>query len=247
MEKITLIAEKRTLQGKKVNQLRRQGLLPVVIYGHDRKSESLQVSHAEFKKVYAKAEESALISVKVGGKEESALIHGIDVDPVTGVYRHADLYKVNLKEKITTKVPLVFEGVSEAVKELAGVLVKAVDEIEVECLPTEIPKNITVDISKLATFDDVVKVADLSIPKEVKLMVGLEEVVASVNPPRSEAELEALTEEVVEDVQSVEGIKKEETLAEGEEGEGVEGKDAGKSGASKGNEEKSEQPKSEGK
>ncbi len=209
MKEFVLTAEKRVALGKSVSGLRRAGKIPVVLYGHNYPTQSLQVALAEFKKVYAGAQESALVTVKIGSTEEKVLIHGVDEDPVTGVYRHADLYKVNLKEKIKTKVPVAFEGVSAAVKSLAGVLVKAMDEIEIECLPTNIPNHLVAQISSLATFDDVIKVRDIVLPEGVKMITEMDEVVASVTPPRSEAELESLKAEVVEDVQSVEGVKKE--------------------------------------
>jgi large subunit ribosomal protein L25 len=219
-ERIELHASTRNVVGKKVKQLRAQGMLPVVVYGNDREAAPLQVRFKDFKRVFAVASTSSIVTLMVDGKEEPVLIHELDRDPVTDVVRHADLYKINLTEKIETEVPLTFSGVAAAVKELEGVLVKNFDEITVECLPTEIPKEIVVDISVLATFDDAIHVSDLVIPEGVTVLKEMKEVVAVVTPPRSEEELDALSAEIVEDVESVEGVKKEEPKedAEGEEG-----------------------------
>lgn len=224
MEKILLKAEKRTKTGKKARQLRSKGLLPAVIYGHERKSEPIMVQYVDFKEVYRKALGSAIVSLKIGSDEESVLIHEVDTDPVTGNFRHADFYKVKLTEKIKTEVPLIFKGTSIAVKEKEGILVKNIAEIEVECLPTEIPKEIIVDISSIKTFDDVITLKDLPIPSGVKITAeNLNDVVATATPPRSEEELKALEEEVVEDVEGVESVEKEEA----EDVEVEDGKDKG--------------------
>ena len=130
-----------------------------------------------------------------------------------------------MTEKMRTKVSLNFIGRSKAVKE-GGVLVKNLEEIEVECLPLDLPHEIKVDISKLKTFDDVIKIEDLAIPPKVKILENKDEIVATVTPPRTEEELKALEEEVEEKVEEVEGVKKEEVSPEAEtEEEGARGKE----------------------
>lgn len=124
-----------------------------------------------------------------------------------------------MTEKIVTEIPLKFIGEAPAVVDLDGTLLVNRDNIEVECLPTDLVHEIEVDISSLKTFDDLIKVADLKIPKGLEVLNDPNEVVASVTPPRSEeelAELEAPVEEKVEEVEEVEKERKEEEEAEEE-------------------------------
>ncbi len=218
MEKLVLKAEKREINGKKVRSLRKRGFLPAIIYGHKVKNISLKIPLADFEKMYKKAGESSLIELKVDkSPSRPVLIHDVQFDKVRGSILHADFYQVKMKEKITSSVPLGFIGKSKAVEEKEGVLIKNLDEIEVKCLPAHLPKSIQVDISKLNTFDDVILVKDLEISKEVKVLADKEEIVAKVQPPRTEEELKELEEEVKEEVEEVEGVKEEEGIPEGEE------------------------------
>jgi len=236
MEKLTLKAEKREIKGKKVKSLRRQGFLPAIIYGHKVKNISLKIPLADFKKIYEKAGENSLIELKIDkSPSRSVLIHDVQFDKVKGDILHADFYQVKMKEKITSSVPLKFIGKSKAVEEKEGVLVKNLDEIEVECLPADLPRSIEVDISGLNTFDDTILVKDLDIPKEVKVLTNKDEVIAAVQPPRTEEELKGLEEETKEEVEKVEGVKEEEEVPET--GEEVEGE---KTSAEKGKKEEKE-------
>ena len=223
MEKLILKAEKREINGKKVRSLRKRGFLPAIIYGHKVKNISLKIPLADFEKTYKKAGESSLIELKVDkGPSRPVLIHDVQFDKVKGSILHADFYQVKMKEKITSSVPLEFIGKSKAVEEKEGVLIKNLDEMEVECLPAHLPKSIQVDISKLNTFDDVILVKDLEISKEVKVLADKEDIVAKVQAPRTEEELKELEEEVKEEVEEVEGVKEKEEVPEGEEAVGKE-------------------------
>jgi large subunit ribosomal protein L25 len=217
MENLKLQSEKREKIGKKNKTLKGQGLVPAVLYGKDVKSENLKVDRKEFDRVYKEAGESALLDLSVGSDVRKVLISEVQVDPVTGDYLHIDFHQVNLREKVSTEVPLEFlhEEEAPAIKELEGTLVKEKHEIEVECLPTEIPHEITVDLMVLKTFEDVIRVSDIKVPENVEILNDPEEVIALAKPPRSEEELEALEEDVVEDVEKVEveGVPEE---AEGE-------------------------------
>jgi large subunit ribosomal protein L25 len=125
-----------------------------------------------------------------------------------------------MDEEVETEVPLVFINESPAVKDLEGTLITNKTEVTVKCLPANIPHEISVDISKLATFDDAIKASDLNIPANVELLMEPEETIALVNPPRSEEELKELEAEVVENVEAVEATEEKK---EGEEGEAEEG------------------------
>lgn len=222
---LTLTAEQRTGAGTRAAALlRRNGKLPAITYGHGIATESLVLSAREFGKVYHAAGENTIITLTVGGKARPVLIHDVQRDPLTSVPTHADLFQVRMDEKITADVPLVFVGVAPAVKELAGVLLKNHDALKITALPADLPHEISIDISTLATFDDVITVKDVTLPAGVETALLPEEVIAVVKPPRSEEEIKALEEAVTEDVESVSAVEKK--VKEGEEaaeGEAVEG------------------------
>lgn len=213
-----LSAAPRTLQGKKVKQLRDQGIVPGVMYGHQIEPVMLQVPAKALQKTIADAGFSSLVDLTIeGSNKERVLIHDLETDPVTDAVIHVDFFKVRLDQKTKAEVELNFVGVSPAVKDLAGILVKNLSTVEVEALPQDLPHDLEIDISKLATFDDLIHARDIVLPAGVELMIDGDLVVANVTPPRSEEEIKALDSEVVEDVTKVESAKKEKP--EGEEGE----------------------------
>lgn len=197
--------------GKKVKQLRSQDLVPAILYGSNLdKSIPLQVGSKDFYKVYQEGGENTLVKLNVeGDKVYNVVIHEADKDPVSDNFIHVDFYAVNMDEKITTKIPLEFEGTSDAVKNLGGILVKSKDELEIESLPADIPSKIVVDLSKLKTFDDIIRVEDLNLPSNIQVLDELNEAVATVAPPRSDEELKALDEKVEEKVEEVQEAGKE--------------------------------------
>lgn len=220
METLVLNAKKREVVGKKVNKMRREGIIPAVLYGKEIKPASLSVDKKEFQKVYKEAGENALIDLKIDNEDlKKVLIADPQIDPVTSIPIHVDFHQVKLTEKVQADVPLSFmnEENSPAIKELEGTLIKDKDTIEVECFPQDIPHSIEVDVSRLKTFEDMIRVSDLSVPSNVKVLDEADEVVVTVMPPRSEEELQGLEEEVVEDVEKVEVEEKESGDEEGEE------------------------------
>lgn len=219
MDIITLSAQPRTIVGKKLKSVRAQKLVPAVLYGHKVDTQMLTVPVVAFDKTYQKAGESALVDLAIEGKETTkVLIHDVARDPVKGTVLHVDFYQVNMKEELTTEIPLVFTGESKAVEELGGTLVKSIEELEVRCLPSDLVHEITVDISSLVTFEDVLRVKDVILPKGMIALDDPEDVLVSVDEPATEAELAALEEKPVEDVASVEVEEKGKEKEEGEEG-----------------------------
>jgi len=204
MTTLELKSEKRTLLGKKVKSLRRKGIIPAVVYGGKDGTIPIELDQKEFSKAFKTAGETTLIKLLVGEKAKNVLIHDIGRDPITGEMNHVDFYEVKMDEKITTKVPLIFIGDAPAVIDLGGVLVKAMQELEVRALPSDLPHQIEINISQLETFDDNILVKDIKLPKNVEILENIETSVATVAPPRSEAEIEALKGEVVEKVEEVE-------------------------------------------
>lgn len=216
MEKIKLKGEKREVLGKKVAGLRREGMLPAVLYGKGKPSESLQVERKEFDRVFRETGSNTVVLLDLGtAAPKNVLIHEVAVDPVKGETLHADFYEVRMDEKITTTVPLKFIGDSRAVLDLGGSLLTNKSEIEVECLPGDLPHELEVDIAVLEDFDSLIHVSDIIVPKGVEIKDDLEETVALIEPPRSEEEMAEL-DEAVGEVEMPEAEKGGEVTEEGE-------------------------------
>jgi len=227
MTDFALKATTRTVVGKKVKQLRNEGIIPAVLYGHEAKNQTLSLDLINFKRIYKDAGTSNLIDLKIDDASPvKVLLKEPDFDAIRNIPYHVDIYKVKMTEKLTTEIPLNFINESPAVVELEGSLVKNIDALEVECLPADLVSEFDVDLSLLKTFDDVIKVSDIKISDKIEVQSDLEEIVAQVMAPRSDEELEALEEEVVEDVDAVEVTeqKPEEEGAEGEAGAGADDK-----------------------
>lgn len=212
---ISLQATIRNIFGKKTKSLKNQGKIPAVVYGPKEKNFSIEVDEKEFKKVLHKAGESSLVELDVEKSKKPVLIHEIQKDPVSGKIIHVDFYQADLKEEVEVAIPLVFEGVAPAEKDLGGTLNKNMLEIEVKALPQNLPHEIKVDITSLKTFEDHILVKDLVIPANVTVSKNPDEIVAQVLPPQKvEEELATEITEDVENVEKVEKEKKEEVIIE---------------------------------
>jgi large subunit ribosomal protein L25 len=212
---ITLDAKKRE---KAERRIKAEESVPGIVYGRGIENVMLWVDQKKFNKLYEDLGESTVFKLAIDGSDErNVLVKDVQRDVLSGGTRHVDFYQVRMDEEIEAEVELVFEGESPAVKELAGILVKNMDAIEVKCLPGDLPPEIIVDISTIKTFDDYIYVKDLPISEKVEVLVDPENVVAMVSPPRSEDDLAELETEVKEDVTKVEGVVKEEEPVEGEE------------------------------
>lgn len=201
--------------GKKTKALRKNGVLPAIFYGpkmtsgRGKKALPLEINLKEFEKIYQQAGESTLISLEVEDQKTLVLIHEVQRDPITSKPIHVDFYQPILEKEITAKVPLVFEGLSPAVKDLGGTLVKDISEVEVRALPQNLPKEIKVMVESLKTFEDNIKISDLKTPEGVRILKKPEEIVASVSPlEKVEEELVKPIEEKVEEVEKVEKKEK---------------------------------------
>lgn len=211
MQKYILKADKRTITGSKVKQLRRDGIIPANLFGKTIDSQTVQVNSVEFNRVYKEAGETSLIWVKVDGeeKERPTLVTGIHFNPVTGDKVHIDFHQVNLKEKVTANVPVELVGESELVNSNMAVLSQSLSEIEIEALPTEIPESITFDISALKEIGDQLKVSDAKVSSDVEIKTSPDQMVVTIQEPQKEEE--PVVEEEVEGEAPAEG----ETPAEG--------------------------------
>jgi large subunit ribosomal protein L25 len=215
MTDFKLKAEEKT---EKANKARSMGFVPAVVYGKKFEPASIKIDSTEFAKVFKEAGTSNLIELHLGDKKFKVLVNDYQLDPIKGIVLHVDFLKVNMKEKIHAEIPLEFVGDSPAVINLEGSLITPVDSIEVECLPGDLVSEINVDLSILDDFEKNIKISDLVVPEGIEILSDLEEIIAFVQEPRSEEEMEALNEEVVENVEAIEVENKgEETPAEGEE------------------------------
>lgn len=191
-----LKAEKRELNEKLSAEY-----IPAVVYGKGIESQSLKLKKIDFEKAFSLAGESNLISLDFGNGEVKVLVKAIQRNVLKHTFSHVDFYQVNMKEKINAVIPLHFIGESKAVKELGGMLMRNLNEIEVECLPSDLVDHIDVDISVIENFDVMIQVKDLPIPNDLKILNNnSDDVVASVMEPKAQVEeekpIEAKTEEV---------------------------------------------------
>lgn len=170
MKTHTLKVEKRTVLGKKLKKLRREGILPANIYGKGIKSLAVQVPLKEFTAVYKEAGETGLVELSLGSEKRPALIHNLQLEFITKIPLHADFYQVNLKEKVRTMVPVVALGEAKAISEKIGLLLQPLSEIEIEALPTDLPERIEISVEPLAKVDDQITVADIKIAKGVTVL-----------------------------------------------------------------------------
>jgi large subunit ribosomal protein L25 len=206
-DRITLEAHRRTILGKKVKQMRREGRLPATVYGHEVSPESIEVDARSFRTAYTAAGDNQLIDLLLDGqKPRPVLVHSTQIDPRKNMAIHVEFYQANLKEKLTAHIPINIIGEAPAVRE--GLMVLTVlDAVELECLPTDLPHDIEVDISGLAAVGDAIHVRDLQVDRsKCELKTDLDEVVVLISAPqaREEEEVAEVTEEGAEPVGSAE-------------------------------------------
>jgi large subunit ribosomal protein L25 len=194
-EKHQIKADIRTVLGRKVKHLRKEGLIPSTIYGHKFETMSVQFKTVELEKLYDQVGESGLVEVLIGEEKFPVLFRNPQYSPVWGNILHIDCYKVNLKEKITASVPIEFIGESMAVKD-GNVLVEVTMEVEVEALPTDLPENIIVDISILNIVGDTITVGDIKLDEKVTMVTLAEQVIVKIEEPRAEEVIETPEVEV---------------------------------------------------
>jgi len=199
---IDLQVQKREILGKKVKDLRIQGFVPAELYGGTVENAHLSVPKNDFMKAYKDAGESTIVSLSFEGKKIPVLIHEVVFSTLGQEVEHVDFLAVKMDEKIKTEVALEFVGEAPAVKEKSAVLIKAMNEIEVEAFPADLPRSIKVDLAKLTDIDTSIYVKDLDVSDKVKILVDPQTVVAS-------AVEQIVEEEVVAPVASVEEIKTE--------------------------------------
>lgn len=217
MKRESLSAEKRTITGKQVRHLRREGILPANLFGKGLKSTSLQLPLKSFQEIYKKVHETGLVDLEVEKEIHPILIQNVQINPSTHEPIHADFFQVNLKEKVKASIPIIAVGEPKAVTDKVGVLLQPLSEIEVEALPADLPEHIEVNVEKLAQIDESISVDELKAPAGVELMAEPTEMVFRIGELVSE-EAEELAEEEAAEAEAASDATEGETPAEDAEG-----------------------------
>ena len=189
---------------------RKQGLIPCVYYGPKEKPVLVNVIKSEFMKVWKEAGESTVVTLNTGKSEVEVLIHDLSFDPVRSDVTHVDFLVLEKGKMVEVSVPLEFVGISKAVKDMSGTLVKVLHEIEVEALPKDLPHTLKVDISLLVDLDAQILAGDIKLPTGVTLITDAEEVVAAVSVAEEE---EAVVATIANIAVEKKGKKEEEGAA----------------------------------
>ncbi len=173
-------------------EIRKAGVIPAVFYGKKEASTPISIREIDFMKVWKEAGESTVVKLDTPNGEKESLIHAVDINPVTGAARHADFYVFEKGHKVEVALPIEFIGVSPAIKDLGGTLVKVIHELEISAEPKNLPHKIEIDISSLKEFGDQILAKDVPLPKGVELNLNPEDVVVTISAPREEKEEEAV-------------------------------------------------------
>jgi large subunit ribosomal protein L25 len=197
-DRMKLEFENRTLTGKKVNRLRREGLLPATVYGKGVGPFTVQLPARAFNDAYRRAGRTGLIDLAIPGQSGvSAFVHALQRHPVTRAIQHVDFLAVDLRVEVTVDVPVHIVGEPELVRRGDAILNQPVTVLAVHALPADIPSFIEVDISSLDSFDKSIHVSDITLPTEGTIVTPADELVVSLAPARVEEE-EVVEEEAEE-------------------------------------------------
>ena len=214
-----LSASLRSVIGKQVKALRRQGRLPAVLYGAGTEPLSIELESRAASKILDRASGSTLLQLQLEGQEHMVLVREIQRDVIRRNVMHVDFLKVAMDVRITAEVPIELVGRAPAVEELGGVLVTGINSIEVEALPADLRDRVTVDLESLVKIDDSITAGDLFLGEGVELLTDPAELVARVIYQVEEVLEEVVEPEVVPvaaEPELVERGKREEELPEGE-------------------------------
>ena len=216
MEAPTVTLSPRTVKGKKVRFLRREGMVPVHFYGRGVDSLALQVEAPTLRRVIVSAGANVPVKVNIDGRdgEEICFLRDAQRHPVSEDLLHVDFYRVDVDRPVRAEVPVILDGEAPAVRNLGGVLLQAFNSLEVEALPLDMPAAFHIDVTGLEDFEMAMRIGDIPAAEGVTILREDEEVLARVAPPRIEEEEEEVVDELEEGVEGEEG--------EGEEGEGEE-------------------------
>jgi len=206
-EFITLDATKRTVIGKQVKQLRRQGLIPAVVYGQDTEPIHLTIDARELRQVLLEAGGTQIIEIHVDGKKIPTLAREVQRNPLGGDILHVDFYQVSMNRPIRAEVPVLIVGENELVDSGAAMVLHVLNALTVEALPADLPASIDVDISELKEIGDQITIGDLTLPAGCTVINDPDELLVKLEYARIEEEEEVAEELLVEESPEVEVIR----------------------------------------
>lgn len=211
MEEIVIDAKKREVIGKQVRGLRRESLLPAVIYGRRLAPVSITLNAKEANRILSSMTTSQLITVTFEGEKHVTLVREKQRHPVQGHLLHVDFMAVSMTEKLKVDVPIELRGDAPAVKDYGGILVPGVEQLEIESFPQDLPERVVVDVSSMKQIGDAIHVRDIVMSDKVQVLTSLDEVVAIITAPVAEEEVAPVAGEVAgEEPEVIEKGKKEE-------------------------------------
>ena len=210
MERVVIKASKRDVLGKKVSQLRREGKMPGVVYGHHIEPISIVMDAHEVTRAMMGLTPSSIITIDIDGEEHAALIRERQRDYLRNRFIHIDFQAVSRTEKIRARIETILEGVAPAVKNYNGIVLHEKEYIEVEALPEHLPERFIVDISKLERIGDMIRISDMAIADDVTVFDDVNDVIVSISGVKEEAEEEEETAAAADEPEVVEKGKKEE-------------------------------------
>jgi large subunit ribosomal protein L25 len=221
MDEVVIKANHRQVVGKKVKVLRRDGILPAVVYGQKIESIPISLDMREASRILERISPSALVVVDVDGEQHYTLVRDKQRNPIRGSILHVDFQAVSLDETVRADLNIKIVGEAPAVETYLGIVVPSLEQLSIECLPKDLPDNIEVDISGLNEIGDSLLVRDLVAPNGVEILSDPEDVVVVVIAQAAEEEVEEEEVEIVEEGMEPEVIergKREEGEEDEEEG-----------------------------
>ena len=208
MEKVVIKATKRDVTGKKVSQLRREGQMPGVVYGHHIEPIAIVMNAHDVTRAMIGLTPSSIVTLDIDGEEHAALIRERQRDYLRNRFIHIDFQAVSRTEKIRARIETILEGTAPAVKNYNGIVLHEKEYIEVEALPEHLPEKFVVDISSLEKIGDMIRISDMAISDDVTVFDDANDVIVSISGVKEEAEEEA--EAGADEPEVVEKGKKEE-------------------------------------
>lgn len=212
MEQLTLTAQPRMVTGKQVRQLRRQGLIPAVVYGHRTEPIALSIEERQLRQVLQQAGGNQLIKLQVGDDQATrmVLLREVQREPIKRRLLHVDLYEVVMTERIRAEIPVVFTGASPAVRSGQGILHHGLEAVEVECLPGDLIPHIEVNLDQLTEVDQEIRVGDLNLGEKIEILSDPNELIVRVIPVEAEEVVEGVAPEAEAQVEVIKREKPEE-------------------------------------
>jgi len=213
MDSLLVKASKRDVLGKKVRFLRREGITPVHIFGHNVKSQALQCDTKTLQRIIEQVGTSRLVALKVEGDKNPrrVFIREIQKDEINGQLLHVDFYQIRKTEKIKADIPLVFIGEAPAMHLKGRMLAQELSSISIECLPDKLPPQIEIDLSSLEELDQAIHVSDITLDSDVTITTSPEQLIVKVSEVRVKMEEEEILaeEKAAEEAEAEEGAAEE--------------------------------------